>query len=104
MKVIAFVLILAFSQRLGLNLWMHHLYHEGPRSPASLMAKRSGLPQWEIRCDCFDDAFMPMDEAYVFELHAPGIGYFLIETPYSSSPAYTVSLFPSLRGPPSRLC
>jgi hypothetical protein len=100
MKVIAFVLVLAFSQRLGLNLWMHRLYHEGPRSHTVSKASIPGLPGWEIRCDCFDDAFMPMDEAYVFELHAPRIGYLLLETAYIPGTAYAVVRFPSLRGPP----
>jgi hypothetical protein len=99
-KVIAFVLVLVFSQRLGLTLWMHHLYHEGPRAQA-LKAQKSGLPQWEVHCDCFEDAFMPMDQAYTFVYHAPMVGYLVLETVYKPATVYMVTLYSNLRGPPS---
>lgn len=98
MKVVAFALVLVFSQRLGLNLLMHHLYHEGPRSHTTA---KSDLPQWEIRCDCYDDAFTPMDEAYAFELRVSRIGYLLLETPYIPRAIYAIAAQPSLRGPPA---
>ena len=101
MKVVAFVLVLAFSQRLGLNLWMHHWYHE---ASASRVADKPGLPHWEIRCDCFDDAFMPMEQADTFKLQAPRSGFQLLEWPNLPGVIYSVPLLSSLRGPPSTQC
>ena len=92
-RILAFLLLLAFCQRLGASLWVHHFYHESRSHQAGT--------QWETRCDCFDDAFMPIEGAQAFVLLQPD----RFQQPlldFALPVAATRTVFhSSLRGPPT---
>lgn len=96
-KAVALVLLVTFCQRLGASLWVHHFYHEARVRSAT---DRQGISHFETRCDCLDDAFMPMDGASVFVLPAPSSSFLSIGP--AVLPAFverTPARF-GLRGPP----
>jgi hypothetical protein len=97
LKIVALVLLLAFCQRLGASLWVHHIYHE---ARAKMPGHQPGYPQWGVRCDCLDDAFMPLEGAQTFQLFVPSPEYQLIGATYLPTIAQSASLESSLRGPP----
>jgi hypothetical protein len=98
MKVVAMVLLLAFCQRLGASLWVHHFYHE---NRANAAADKPGMPYWETRCDCLDDAFMPLEVAQVFHLPLISPGYVTVAPAPFSTLLHRSQLHSSLRGPPA---
>jgi hypothetical protein len=91
------MLILVFCQRLGASLWMHHLYHDARVSQHD----KAGTPRWETRCDCFDDAFMPMEGASEFVLVKPAQQQVSLATPYLPVVPHLAIPHASLRGPPA---
>lgn len=91
-RILAFLLLLAFCQRLGASLWVHHFYHEARTHEAGAT--------WETHCDCFDDAFMSMDAATPIVFDGPiRAERLLVEPALPPIPAQP-AFHSSLRGPP----
>ena len=102
-RIVSFFLILAFSQKMGLELWLHNWLHE-TTVIASVGPTQKGKPilqHQRIKCTCIDDALMPLMEA-------DEVDY----TPHRRksvdifAPTYTSWLsidqeFSALRGPPA---
>jgi len=100
-RLIAFFLLIAFSQKLGLRVWMHHWLHE-TKSVQNFQGA-SCTSTWKIKCDCAEDALMPLTSSPDFELSDPvrnlkGFVY----TNYEPSFFSIIQLYPSLKGPPSK--
>jgi hypothetical protein len=97
-KIIAIFLLLVFTQKLGLRLWMHHWFHE------SRVARSHSDPSSEklqLECNCFDDAMMPLVESEVFTVQAPATTYITLTTaPLTPIPARD-EVYYSLKGPPT---
>ena len=96
-RVLAFLLLLAFCQRLGASLWVHHIYHE---ARVTGRHDKAGTPQWESRCDCFDDAFMPMEGTQEFTFPIPAAVNRSVSTAYLPSIPHKSLPLCCLRGPP----
>ena len=98
-KIIAFFLLLVFSEQGGLRLWMHHWFHEYKTTGRS-----TTTPATETihqACDCYQVAMMPLEAAVFFTLDIPiqkSTG--LINAPEIHIPA-AEKLYCSLKGPPS---
>lgn len=99
-RLIAFFLLIAFSQKLGLRMWMHHWLHETKNVQSF---RGSSTSTWEIKCDCGEDALMPLTSSPDFELSTPvKIFTGFVYTDYEPAYFSFIQLFPSLKGPPSK--
>lgn len=97
-KIIAFFLLLIFSEQAGLRLWMHHWFHEYKTSV------RHATPAAETIhpvCDCYQEAMMPLEGAAFFTLCIPlQKATELIDAPQIRVPD-AWKLYCSLKGPPA---
>ena len=97
-KIVAVLLLLVFTQKAGLRLWMHNWFHE---SKTAQKQSKSGSEDLQLKCDCFDDAMMPLLESPQFIVPAP-IRQYATLTPDRSSPILNADkIYYSLKGPPA---
>lgn len=103
LRVISFVLILIFTQKLMLGLWLHDWLHEARVSHSSAIIKDGkACPElWPVKCHCIDDALMPIIKShpFVFREHQKHLLALLL-TNYSAAISRD-KMIPALRGPPS---
>lgn len=102
LKIIAIVLQLAFTQKLGLGLYLHNWLHTG-RSYQGQNTTGPSLDRFQINCTCIDDALMPLVPSTSFELSPPieyNYTFLSIYHPHVSSSA---KIFYALRGPPAQI-
>ena len=99
-KLIAFSLILVFTQKLGLRLWLHDFLHAHSISHSSLRGFHfDPSPQ---KCNCIEDLMTPMSPAERIEACVRISSFFSI-TNIELSFFYPVTFYViSLRGPPAR--
>ena len=102
LRVISFVLLLVFTQKLGLGLWLHDWLHE-PRPVHSFAFSHRGKANWQVqpvKCSCLEDATMPLIESAAYIYSVPKkylIAYLLaVYSPTLSNDR----LYAALRGPP----
>ena len=94
-KLIAVFLLLAFVQKAGLRLWMHHWLHESKTTSTSPAAEK-----FQLADDCFNEAMLPLQETAVFTLSVPTQkGTPLQSAPQSPTPDRE-KIYYSLKGPP----
>lgn len=98
-KIIAFVLLLVFSQKMGLRLWMHALVHESRAMHSSAVPNAAAV---HLKCDCIDDAMMPLVGSSVIALDVPIQEAVTMPTAYLPPFSAAEKLFFSLKGPPAR--
>ena len=103
LQVISFVLILIFTQKLGLGLWLHNWLHEPPAKHA-LVTKHGHAPYVEgqpAKCNCIDDALMPLINSHplIYPAHQKHLAALLFAR-YSSHGSRNDKTSPALRGPP----
>jgi hypothetical protein len=102
-RIVSFFLILAFSQKLGLELWLHNWLH-GTTAFSSVSPPQGHKPllqHQQIKCNCIDDALMPLMESDVVDYSPhprPSIPIFAAT--YSSWLCVDKE-FSALRGPPA---
>jgi len=103
LRVISFLLILIFTQKLVLGLWVHNWLHE-PRGNRSWVFVKDGKASPEVRpvnCHCIEDALMPLinPNPFGYQGHQPHPVVILL---VARSAAFTRDeMIPALRGPPS---
>jgi hypothetical protein len=97
-KIIAVFLLLVFSQKGGLRLWMHHWFHESKTGQSCSAPASQNL---QLKCDCFDDAMMPLLESPLFIVPAPVTRYTTLTVAYQSLIPTAEDIFYSLKGPPA---
>jgi hypothetical protein len=102
-RIVSFFLILAFSQKLGLELWLHNWLHgtTATTSVARLKGDKPLLQNQLIKCHCLDDTLMPLIGTDMVD-HGP------VQCPFAPVFATTFSSwlsvsqeFSALRGPPA---
>jgi hypothetical protein len=98
-KIISFLLLLVFTQKMGLRLWLHDWFHENTHS--SSKAPAAGKVQ--LRCDCIDDALMPLTVTAQVVLQAPDQKGVLLLAAYFPPFSAAETVFYSLKGPPALL-
>jgi hypothetical protein len=101
-RIVSFFLILVFLQKMGLEQWLHNWLHETTVT-ASVGPTQKGKPLLQhqrIKCNCIDDALMPLMESDIVD-YSPG--------PRPSIPIFAATYcswlsvdkeFSALRGPP----
>jgi hypothetical protein len=99
-KIIAFILLLVFTQKMGLRLWMHHWVHE---SRAPYNATAANAASVHLKCDCIDDAMMPMVGSSLIALDVPAQKAIVLPAAYLPPFSAAEKVFYSLKGPPARL-
>jgi hypothetical protein len=97
-KIIAFILLLVFSQKLGLRLWMHAWVHEGRALHGTAVPNAAAV---HLKCDCIDDAMMPLVASSVIALDVPIQEAVIMPTAYLPPFSTAEKLFFSLKGPPA---
>ncbi|WP_188930837.1 hypothetical protein [Puia dinghuensis] len=99
-KTIAVLLLLVFSQKAGLRLWMHHWLHA---SKTISSYATPGSDKIQLACDCFEDAMLPLQKTAIFTLTVPTQkATELGSAPQSPTPD-TEAIYYSLKGPPPSL-
>ena len=98
-KIIALVLLLVFSQKMGLRLWMHHWIHESRYLQGSTVPNAASI---HLKCDCMDDAMMPLLGSSLIALNVPVQKAIVLPAPYLPPFSAAEKLFYSLKGPPAR--
>ena len=104
------LLLLAFLQKMGLELWLHHWLHE-PRQSTQWVELRgerradghSAYTQAFLltSCHCLDDAMMPLLGQSAFRFEVPFVyGPPIPLSPYASFVSRTLG-HAALRGPPA---
>ncbi len=99
-KITAVLLIVAFTQKLGLGLFMHAWFHEktleltnDPKNPVMHLQ--------QVRCSCIEDAMIPFAGSTASIVVSTPVKYFFN---YNSPPRVLYSsvdnIYYSLRGPP----
>jgi hypothetical protein len=102
-RIVSFFLILAFLQKLGLELWLHNWLHETTVT-TSVGPTQKGKPllqQQKIKCNCIDDALTPLMESDPVDLSPdPRPSNPIFAATYSSWLSIDKE-FSALRGPPA---
>jgi len=99
-KIIALLLLLVFTQKMGLRLWMHHWIHE---SRALHGVGTPNAASVHLKCDCIDDAMMPMVGSSLIALDVPAQTAVALPVAYLPPFSAAEKVFYSLKGPPARL-
>lgn len=99
-KLTTLVLILVFSQKMGMSLFLHNWLHASSQHTTSSSSNPLSEQEIQFTCGCINDFNLPFTETIVPELPAPVI---TVHKPHSepvySFPAVT-KYFRSLRAPP----
>jgi hypothetical protein len=101
-RLVAFCLLLLFSQKGGARLWLHVCLHARTSPPHS-----SNAIHWERaqpQCNCMDDLMLPMTAAGPIELSPPDKDYVIYIAVWSNPLLSPIRHCPSLRGPPATDC
>ncbi|HWB93955.1 MAG TPA: hypothetical protein VG605_19005 [Puia sp.] len=96
-RILALALILVFTQKLGLRLWMHRWFHETRALSASHLPAVDTL---HPICDCIDDFLMPLTGSALIELPPPVRSYNIVAAANCPPIPTAHKHYSSLRGPP----
>jgi len=97
LQIIAFVLLLAFTQKLGLRVMLHNRYH----AAAQQNTTGNAASYLKIQCDCLDEALAPLDNAILTELPALAQKPIPLHNNFSIHLSSTLKIYRSLRAPPA---
>lgn len=97
-KIVAALLLLAFMQKAGLRLWMHNWFHE---SKTAQKLSTPGAENLQLKCDCFDDAMMPLLESPQIIVTVPVRQYATLTVDRPSLILGADKVYYSLKGPPA---
>jgi hypothetical protein len=103
LRVISFFLILIFSQKLVLGLWLHNWLHES-RTDRSSVGMNHGEACYEVqrvKCNCIDAALMPLIQSNPLNYQGHQWHLIAILLIGHSAAISRDGLIPALRGPPS---
>jgi len=97
-KLTTLVLILVFSQKMGMSLYLHNWLHSSTQHTTS--SKPITSQEIQFACGCINDFNLPLTETSVPELQAPVM---VVQKPHTeqvySFPA-VFKYYHSLRAPP----
>jgi hypothetical protein len=98
LRIIALLLLLAFTQKLGLRVLLHNKYH------AAAIHENTGhttANNFQIQCDCLDEALAPLTRAEAVALNVPETPHTALQANYKAPVASVIKIFRSLRAPPA---
>jgi hypothetical protein len=96
LRILAILLLLVFIQRPVVQVLLHNKHH----SQGKQAIKGNGATCYQVRCDCLDEALVPLNYSECFELHAPSGNYNVLHTSYRVHLSFAAKLYRSLRAPP----
>src|SRR6185312_11024712 len=96
-RIVAALLLLVFTQKAGLRLWMHDWFHESRTAQTESVAHASHIL---LKCDCFDDAIMPLLGCPLFTVPSPVRIYATLAVPSQAPFLSADKIYYSLKGPP----
>lgn len=99
-KITAVLLIIAFTQKLGLGLFLHACFHEkilgftnDPKNPVAHLQ--------QVRCSCIEDAMIPFAGTTASIIISAPVKYFFnYNNPHRILYSSVKKIYNSLRGPP----
>ena len=97
-KITALLLMLVFSQKMGMSLYLHNWLHASKLHSA---ASKSATQEIKFACSCINDFTLPFTETATYEVPVPQS---IIQQPLSSpvvSYPTIYKYFHSLRAPPA---
>jgi len=94
-------LLLVFSQKVGVGLFLHNLFHNQDVSRPFLPSQKEGSREISFACNCIDDFLMPFTEADKAVLPAPVTEYQTPASSFRASISFQPVISSSLRGPPA---
>lgn len=97
-KMVAVLLLLVFTQKAGLRLWIHNWFHE---TKTVQNQAEPGSDNLQLKCDCFDDAMMPLLESPEFTISPPLRQYATLTVDRHSPILSADKIYYSLKGPPA---
>jgi hypothetical protein len=102
-RVVAFMLLLAFVQKLGLELWLHDWLHvpQGVHALAPGDRDKASLQQSPVQCHCLDDTLMPLIGSASFTYAALHKHWTSLQSSGHVCALSIFRIFSSLRGPPA---
>jgi hypothetical protein len=98
-KIIAFLLLLVFTQKLGVRLWMHDWLHE-TQTRSLTSSKFPTAEKLPLRCDCIDDMQMPLTATPAIVLEVPRQQSITLLAAWLPPFSAAEKVFYSLKGPP----
>jgi hypothetical protein len=102
-RIVSFFLILAFSQKMGLELWLHNWLHETAVT-VSVGPTQKGKPVLQhlrVKCNCIDDTLMPLMQSDIVD-YSPDQRPSILIFPVTRVCGLTADKeFSALRGPPA---
>ncbi|HTB25540.1 MAG TPA: hypothetical protein VK711_09215 [Puia sp.] len=100
-KITAVLLIIAFTQKLGLGLFIHAWFHENSFGLTN-DPKNTGTHIQQVRCTCIEDAMIPYAGAKASIIISSPVKYFFNYcNPFRVLFSSAKKIYYSLRGPPS---
>lgn len=104
-RLVALLLLLSLFQKMGMELWLHHFFHEPPakqRIAMQRIAHDHGPAVAPVHCSCLDDTLMPMVGADNVTLTVAVTLVRDRRSPAASALYYADAVHSALRGPPQR--
>ena len=99
-KGMAIVLLLAFSQKIGIGLYLHNLLHT-TNSQGSLPDQASKNKAVSYNCSCIDDFLLPFSKTTIEIISPETHTTAIFISFYPKAIPFSFQIFNSLRGPPS---
>ncbi len=100
-KIAAVLLIIAFTQKLGLGLFIHAWFHENTFGLTNDL-KNPGTHLQQVRCTCIEDAMIPFAGSTAsIIIHSPVKYFFNYCNSFRVSFSSAKKIYYSLRGPPT---
>lgn len=99
-RIIAVLLLLVFTQGMGLRLVLHNTFHTGTVKQAATAASTTAT-NIQIACDCLDEALTPLMHELPVEIQAPEKAFAVIEQQHQVLLPKFAKIFHSLRAPPA---
>jgi hypothetical protein len=91
----AILLIVVFSLKAGMGLYLHNYFHVKNNSNSS-----TGSAEIKFNCNCISDFYLPFTEISQQKISLPSFTYEERTFSYASSIFFSTSVFHSLRAPP----
>lgn len=101
LRCASFALLLVFSQKVGVGLFLHNLFHNQDISRPFQPLQKEGSKEISFACNCIDDFLMPFTEAEETVLPTPATGYEMPVSFFRASTFFRPVISSALRGPPA---
>ncbi|MBN8880124.1 MAG: hypothetical protein J0I32_21450 [Sphingobacteriales bacterium] len=101
LRCATFALLLVFSQKVGVDLFLHNLFHGQDLSRPLLPSQKEGAKEISFACNCIDDFLMPFTETEEIVLPTPVTEYQTPTSFFRASISFRPVISSALRGPPS---